>query len=206
MITIWGRLNSINVQKVIWTADETGVQYQRIDAGMAFGINSTPEYRAMNPNGLIPVMKDDDFVLWESNAISRYLADSYAPGKLYPAAPETRAVVDQWLDWMVTELNPAFNLAFHHLVRFKPEDRDPAIVEVSRVKTEAKLAVLEQRLQASPYVAGDTFTLADIIVGLGAHRWRKMPIAHAPNPAIDAWYATITARPAAQQVLSVPLT
>lgn len=206
MITIWGRLNSINVQKVIWTADETGVPYQRIDAGMAFGINATPEYRAMNPNGLIPVMKDGDFVLWESNTICRYLADSYAPGMLYPAAPKARAVVDQWLDWMVTELNPAFNLAFHHLVRFKPEDRDPAIIETSRAKTETKLAVLEQRLTVSPYVAGDMFTLADIIVGLGAHRWRRMPVAHAPNPAIDAWHARISTRPAAAQAISVPLT
>ncbi len=206
MITIWGRLNSINVQKVIWTADETGVAYQRIDAGMAFGINSTPEYRAMNPYGLSPVMKDGDFVLWESNAICRYLADTYASGKLYPSDTKARALADQWMDWMVNELNSAINLAFHHLVRFKPEDRDEAIIEASRAKTEVKLAVLEQTLKTTPYVAGDTFTLADIIVGLSVNRWRRLPLAQMPNPAIDDWYARISARPAAKHALAVPLT
>jgi glutathione S-transferase len=206
MITIWGRMNSSNVQKVIWTADEAGVPYQRIDAGMAFGINSTPEYRAMNPNGLIPVMKDGDFVLWESNAISRYLADTYAPGRLNPTAIKARAVVDQWMDWTVTEFNPAINMAFHHLVRFKPEDRDPAIIEASRSKTEQKLALLEQRLQVSAHVAGEDFTIADVIAGVFVNRWRKLPLTRVTNPAIDAWFETISARPAAKQVLSVPLT
>jgi glutathione S-transferase len=206
MITIWGRTNSINVQKVIWTADEIGVPYQRIDAGMAFGINSTPEYRAMNPNGMIPVMKDGDFVLLESNAICRYLVDAHAPGALYPSAPQLRAVVDQWMDWAVTELVPAIGPTFHNLVRFAADKRDPAVIEAGRTKTELKLVVLESRLATTPYVAGDAFTLADLIIGLGVNRWHKMPISRQPTPAIDSWFAKLATRPGAQQALAVMLT
>jgi glutathione S-transferase len=206
MLTIWGRLNSINVQKVIWAADEAGIAYERIDAGAAFGINTTPEYRAMNPNGLVPVMRDGGFVLWESNAISRYLASKYAPGVLYPADAEQRAICDQWMDWMATELNPAFGPAFMQLIRTPQDKRDPAIVEAGRIKTEDKLNVLEARLAQSPYLTGDTFTIADIIVGLGLNRWLKLPLERQSHPAIEQWFARLSPRAGAKQVMAVPLT
>mgnify|MGYP001810948019 FL=1 len=133
MLKIWGRLNSSNVQKVVWIADELGLPFERVDAGMAFGVNTTPAYKAMNPMGLVPVIDDDGFVLWESNAILRYLATKHAGGGLMPASIEDRARADQWSDWICGAWYPAFGPAFMGLIRTAPEQRDMAAIEASIV-------------------------------------------------------------------------
>ena len=140
---------------MVWTADELGLAYERIDAGGAFGVVATPEYRRMNPNSLVPVIEDDGFVLWESNAIVRYLAAKHAPGALWPDDLRRRADVDRWMDWQATTFTPAMRDAFWQLVRVPPEKRDAAAVEASRAASEKAAAVLEAHLAGREFVAGE---------------------------------------------------
>jgi glutathione S-transferase len=206
MLTIWGRLNSINVQKVVWMAEECGLRFERIDTGGAFGGNRTPEYLAMNPNGLVPVIKDGQTILWESNTILRYLAAKHGGASLWPASAAERARADMWMDWASTELYPAYAPAFMGLVRTAPDKRDPAAIEAARAKTETKLAILEAQLAKSSHIAGDRFSIGDICVGLLLHRWLNMPIERLSHPAIEAWHAKLSKRPAAQTVMGLPVT
>lgn len=201
MLKIWGRLTSINFQKVVWCADELGIAYQRVDAGRDFGIVGTPDYLAKNPNGLIPVIEDDGFVLWESNAIVRYLAAKYGEGTLCPAGHQARADADRWMDWQTTTFNPAVGPAFWHLIRFAPDKKDPAVIENARASAEKHLAVLDAHLASNQYVTGDRFTMGDIPLGCSVDRWMKLPLARERRPHVERWYAALSARPGAQQVV-----
>lgn len=135
MLTIWGRANSVNVQKVLWCCEELGLAYDRIDAGLQFGRNTEPDYLAMNPTGRVPTLVDGDFVLWESNAIIRYLAMQYGPtSKLYPAEPKVRASADRWLDWSLSTLQPAERPVFWGYIRTNPADRDMAQLAAAAAK------------------------------------------------------------------------
>jgi glutathione S-transferase len=205
MLRIWGRISSINVQKVAWAAGEAGVDFERIDAGLQFGINRTPEYLAKNPNGLVPTIEDDDVVLWESNAIVRYLAARYGAGALWPEDPVVRARTDMWMDWASVTLYPAFSPAFHNLFRAPAAERDPAVVAAACRKTEPLVAILDAHLGRSPFVGGETFTMGDIIAGVMAHRWLHLPIEREARPNLESWYRSIAARPAAGAALALPL-
>jgi glutathione S-transferase len=160
MLKIWGRLSSINVQKVVWTCDELGLEYERTDAGGSFGINNTPEYLAKNPNGLVPVIEEDGFVLYESNAIVRYLAAKYGSGKLWPADPRARADADRWMEWQATGFTPAMWAAFWQLVRTAPEKRDAAGIQASVAKTKKLAAILDHHLRDREHLAAGMFTPA----------------------------------------------
>lgn len=199
MLKIWGRLSSVNVQKVVWCADELGLAYERIDAGGKFGLNDTPGYLAMNPNGLVPVIDDDGFVLYESNAIVRYLAAGHGAGTLWPDAPRARADVDRWMEWQSTSYTPAMWAAFWQLVRTPPEKRDAAAVEASRAKSEKLSGILDAHLAGRRWLTGDTFTAADIVVGCAAHRWLHLPLERASRPNLERWYAEAAARPGSRQ-------
>ncbi len=139
MLVIWGRINSVNVQKVLLCCEELGIEYRRIDAGGPFGVVDTPEYRRRNPNGLVPTIDDDGFVLWESNAIVRYLAEKHR-GSLWPADPHVRAVADQWMDWTNTTYWPALRTGFLGLVRTPPAERNATAIAESLRKTAEILA------------------------------------------------------------------
>ena len=205
MLKIWGRLTSINVQKVVWCADELGLTYERIDAGRDFGMVDTADYRAKNPNGLVPVIEDGGFVLWESNAIVRYLAAQYGLGSLCPTDPHQRADADRWMDWQATTFNPGIAPAFWHLIRYAPEARDAAVVETARVGSEIKLAILDAHLASNEFVGGSQFTMADIPLGCSVDRWYKLPLAHAAHPHVERWYARLRARAGAKQVVELAL-
>jgi glutathione S-transferase len=206
-LTVWGRLSSVNVQKVVWCADELGVEYRRIDAGGKFGGNDTPAYLAMNPNGLVPVIDDDGFVLYESNAIVRYLACKAGATSLWPEEPHARADVDRWMEWQSTGFTPAMGPAFWQLIRTAPEKRDVGAIEASRVKTEKLSAILDAHLAQRRFVTGDRFTVADIVIGCAAHRWLHLPIERTMRPNLQRWYDEVAARPGAQQVTTQkPLT
>jgi glutathione S-transferase len=205
MLRIWGRITSVNVQKVVWAADELGLAYERLEAGGAFGVVATPEYRRMNPNSLVPVIEDDGFVLWESNAIVRYLAAKHSPGVLWPDDLRRRADADRWMDWQATTFTPAMRDAFWQLVRVAPEKRDTAAVEASRAASEKAAAVLEAHLAGREFVAGDAFSPADIVLGCATHRWLNLPLAREPRPEMQRWYAALRTRPGARQVLSTPV-
>ncbi len=205
MLRIWGRLSSVNVQKVVWCCDELGVAYERSDAGGAFGVVNTPEYLAMNPNGLVPVIDDDGFILYESNAVVRYLAAKHGEGTLWPREPRARADVDRWMEWQSTGFTPAMLAAFWQLVRTPPEKRDAAAVEASRAKSEKHAAILDAHLAGREFMTGSTFTAADIVVGCAAHRWLNLPLAREPRPNLERWYASLRSRPGAQKVVTLPV-
>ncbi len=204
MLRIWGRVSSVNVQKVVWCCDELGLEYDRLDVGGRFGGNNTPEYLAMNPNGLVPVINDGGFVLYESNAIVRYLADR-DPTPMFPRDARARADVDRWMEWQSTAFTPAMWSAFWQLIRTPEGERDPAAVESSRAKTEKLAAILDAHLAGRRYLAGEGFTIADIVVGCAAHRWINLPLERAPRPNLERWYADLKARPASRQVTHQPL-
>ena len=197
MLKIWGRLNSINVRKVVWAAQETGVPFERVDAGMAFGIVDTPAYRAHNPNALVPMIDDGGFVLWESNAIVRYLLARHAPGRLYPDDLQQRFDAERWMDWQQTTLNRASGVAFVQWFRTPPERRDTTAIAASVAATEPLLAQLDAHLAQHAHMAGETFGMADIPIACEIHRWWGLPQPRPPCPNIEAWYARMRARPAA---------
>lgn len=206
MPRLWGRTNSSNVMKVWWLLEELGAPYERIDAGMGFGGNDTPEYRRMSPLGLIPALEDGDFSLFESNAILRYLSDSQAPAHRFHAAePRGRAVIDAWMDVQQTALGPPQGALFVAAVRTPRDRRDPAAIAAAVGPAARIWGVVERQLQAHPYVAGDHLTLADFAFGPHVHRWFNMAIERPDMPHLRAWYDRLLARPAYARTCAAPL-
>jgi len=205
MLKIWGRANSSNVKKVTWLCEEINLPYERIDAGLAFGVVNTPEYRKLNPNGLVPTIDDDGFILWESNAIVRYLAAKHAAGTLWPAEPKVRADADRWMDWCATTLGPAFIPVFLGLVRTPPEKRNLQAIEDGKKKTGEVLARLDAALAGRKFVAGDQFSMADIAFGPVVYLVNNVPFDRPQLANYDAWYARISARPAFRKVVALPV-
>lgn len=197
MLQILGRSSSINVRKVLWTCDEIGIPYTREDWGSGFRSTKEPEFLALNPNALIPVIKDGDFVLWESNTICRYLAAKHGRADLLPAEPRARALIERWMDWMASELSFAARYAVVALVRRNPAFNDPAQIAQSIAAWNQQMAILEGELAATgAHIAGAAFTLADIPVGLAVHRWLFAPIERTAYPAVSAYYERLRGRPA----------
>ncbi|HGL6717612.1 glutathione S-transferase [Burkholderia contaminans] len=196
MITIWGRANSVNVQKVLWLCDELALPYNRIDAGLRFGRNTEADYLAMNPMGKIPTLVDDDFVLWESNSILRYLVMQYGgTSPLYPPAPKTRASIDRWLDWTLSTLQPAERPVFWGIIRTPEGERDSERVATDVSKVAAVWKVLDAQLEGRDFVEGRTFTIADIVLGAFAKRWFGLPgVEREPMPNLERWYALLARR------------
>jgi len=206
MLRIWGRISSINVRKVVLCAQWLGLPFERVDAGHGFGIVDTPGYKAMNPNALVPTVEDGELRLWESNVIVRYLCARHAAGSLYPLPLEQRFDAERWMDWQQTTLNPAGRDAFLHLVRFAPGQRKPELAERSVAATEPLLRLLDAHLAQRPFVAGASFTMADIPIACEIHRWRGIPVPQLGLPHLDRWYDTIRTAPAARGVLDIALT
>ena len=205
MLKIWGRKNSVNVQKVLWCCEEIAVEYQRIDAGGDFGIVKTPQYLSLNPNGLVPTIEDDGLVLWESNAIVRYLAAKHATGDLWPDDLKTRAEADQWMDWSSSTFWPALRPLFIGLVRTPTNQRDPQAFEDLRRKTAAALAIVDRHLESRRFLAGDNFTVSDIALGCGVWRWMALPIERPSLPNIQRWFDSLADRPAYKKIVMLPL-
>jgi len=197
MLKILGRTSSLNVRKVLWTLDELGLAYEREDWGTGFASTRSPEFLALNPNGLVPVLIDEQGALYESNTICRYLAARFDHGHLLPVEPRPRAGVEQWMDWQATDLNPTWGYAFLALGRPTPGYNDPARIAASVAAWNAAMAILDQRLaQTGAHAAGHDFTLADVVLGVSVHRWIRTPMDRADLPAVQAYYARLKARPA----------
>ena len=205
MLKIWGRTNSVNVKKALWVAEELGLTYERIDAGMQFGVTKTPEYLAMNPNSLVPTIEDDGFVLWESHTIVRYLAAKHGMGTLCPSDLKARADVERWMDWAFTFQN-AMRAVFWNLIRTAPEKRDMRAVEEGRAQSAKLLDVLERNLQSKPYVGGNAFTMGDIPIGCEVQRWMRVPIERPAFPKVQAWFDRLGERAAFRKFVDIPLT
>lgn len=206
MLKIWGRRNSVNVKKVLWCAEEAGVASELTEAGMAFGLNNEPWFRALNPNGLVPLIRDGDVTLWESNAIVRYLAAKYAPGSLSAIDPGVRGQADKWMDWSVSAVAPAFRDVFWNLVRTAPEKRDMAAVAAGVERCGALFAIVDAELAQRPFLSGEDLGIGDIPLGCQAYGWFELPITRPDLPHFAAWYERLQARPAYRRTVAIGLT
>ncbi|MHA6179783.1 glutathione S-transferase family protein [Pseudomonas mohnii] len=197
-LKILGKASSINVRKVLWTCEELGLSYEREDWGSGFASTHSPEFLRLNPNAKVPVIIDENGALWESNTICRYLAGKHHHhhAELLPTEPVARARVEQWMDWQAIELNPSWSHAFMALVRKDPEFQDPHRLDVSVRDWNQKMGILEHQLVTTKaYVAGPTFTLADIVIGLSVNRWLMTPIERPDYPAIDEYFRRLAQHP-----------
>lgn len=206
MLKILGRKNSSNVQKVLWCCDELGIAYEREDVGGQFGKNREPEYLALNPNGLVPTIIDDGFVLWESNTIIRYLAAKQGNASLYPADLQARALAERWMDWQLSTIVPAINPVFWGLVRTPPEKRDQAAIAAARDTLASVMKILDNQLAYADYVAGSAFSVGDIPVGIMTYRWFTLNIEREELPSLKRWYGRLTQRPAFEKHVMIGLT
>jgi glutathione S-transferase len=206
-LQLWGRANSVNVQKVLWCFHELDLAFERIDAGMQFGRNSESEYLAMNPNGRVPTLQHGDFTLWESNSIVRYLALSFdTDAKLYPAKPQVRAGIDRWLDWVLSTLQPAERPLFWGLVRTPLAQRDMAALQKSADENGKLWRMIDARLAGGDYLEGETFSLADLVIGCYARRWFGVEGIERPELVhLRRWYDAIAQRPGFVACVSPPL-
>lgn len=195
MLEILGRSSSINVRKVLWLCAELELPYSQEQWGTGFRSTKAPEFLALNPNGLVPVIRDGTFVLWESNTICRYLASRHGRDDLLPRELVTRAIVEQWMDWQATELNDAWRYAFMGLVRKSPKHGDPSAIAESIEQWNRRMTMLDARLeQTGAYVASEAFTLADIGIGLATHRWFATPMERPALAAVGAYYERLSER------------
>ena len=196
MLQILGKATSINVRKVLWLCAEIDLPYELEQWGSGFRSTDVPEFLALNPNALVPVIKDDAFVLWESDAICRYLAAKHGRSDLLPIDLKARALVEQWMGWQATELNNSRRYAFMALVRQSPAHKDPEAIAASVKNWNRHMQMLEDRLATTgAYVTGTSFTLADIVLGLSTNRWFMTPLERPDLPAVTAYYERLSQRP-----------
>jgi glutathione S-transferase len=206
MLKIWGRTNSINVQKVMWAVGELGQPHERIDAGGAFGVVDSADYGALNANRRVPTIEDDGVVVWESNACVRYLAARYGAGSLWPEDPAVRAVADMWMDWQQTTLVPDMTTVFWGLVRTPEAERDHAAIEAAAGRLGGLWQRLDSHLAGRSFVAGERFTMGDIPVGAACYRYFQLAIERPRLTALQAWYERLRERAPYRTHVMLPLT
>lgn len=205
MLTIWGRTNSINVMKVLWVCDELNLPYQRIDAGMQFGVVDTPAYEQMNPNRRVPTIDDDGFVLWESNTIVRYLAAREGREDLLPTAPQARADVERWMDWATATLTVGMTPLFWQLIRTPPPSRNATVLAQAKSDAERCMRILDSHLASRDFLSAGQFTVADIPVAAFVHRWLALPLERPALPALQAYYERMMQRAPYRAHVALPL-
>lgn len=193
-ITLWGRRNSINVQKALWALGELGLAYAHVDAGGDAGGLDAPAFRSMNPHGRVPVLKDGEAAIWESNVIVRYLCAAYSPGGLCPADPAERAQAEAWMDWTCATLQPAIGGLFWAGYRTPAAQQDPRRVAQLTADCAAAVGALDAWLRERPFVAGDAFTMADIPAGVLVYRYFELDVARPAAPAVEGWRARLAER------------
>ena len=206
MLKIWGRATSSNVQKVLWCCAELGIDFERIDVGGPFGGNRDPEYLALNPNGLVPTVKDGDLVIWESNTICRYLAATRGGERLYPKDPAARTQIERWMDWQLASPGAPMGVLLFGLVRNRPEQRDQTAIETARLRAASAWKIVDDALAERPYLAGGDLTLAESVLGTLVYRWHNFPIERPPLARLRAWYERLHARPGFKKYIEIPIT
>jgi glutathione S-transferase len=206
MLRIWGRNTSSNVQKAMWAIGELGLPYERRDIGGPFGKNSEPEYLAMNPNGLVPTLEEDNgFLLWESNTIVRYLAARHGAGTLEPSDLRVRASAQKWMDWQLSVCSPAITPVFWNLIRTAPEKRDAKAIKEGKARSALAVKMMDEQLARTRFIADDAFSYGDIPIGPFAYRYFRLVTDGPAFPNVERWYSEICGRPAFKEhVLDVP--
>lgn len=204
MLEVWGRRNSSNVMPVMWAIGEMALPYRRHDVGGSFGGLDQPDYLAMNPNGRVPTINDEGFVLWESNAILRYLSRRYGTGSLLPDNETECAIADQWMEWLKTTAYPHFIELFWATVRTEPANRDAGRIAACAERLGKALKILDARLADRAYIAGDRLTMADIPNGTMAYRYFNLDVVRPELPNLTAWYERLCERPAYREHVMFP--
>lgn len=206
MLKILGRSSSSNVQKVLWCAAELGLDFtHEQEYGGAFGNTDTPEYLSMNPNGLVPTLVEDDFVLWESNAIVRYLAARHGQDSLYPSDLRARASAEKWMEWHTSTFGEVSFPAFFELVRKSAGERDQSAIDASVERTNKTIEILDNALSGRDYIGSETFSIADFTYGPTLHRWFNLSVERAPRPNVEAWYQRMLEREPFTTYVAIPL-
>lgn len=205
MVTLWGRNNSTNVKKVRWTLAELNLPYEQIMAGQSFGVNRDAAYLALNPNGLVPMLKDGDDVLWESNTIVRYLAAQYGADSLWQASPIQRAKSEKWMDWANETLSPVHRKILFGLVRTPAEQRNMAEIEAAIEACEPLLDILENTLAKQTWLSGEAFGVGDIAVAPFVYNLLETVRTWQPRPHLARWYQQLAERPAFRDVVMIPV-
>ena len=206
MLKIWGRATSSNVQKVLWCCAELDLEFERVDVGGPFGGNRDPEYLALNPNGLVPTVRDGDLVMWELNTICRYLATTRNGEHLYPRDPAARTHVERWMDWQLAVIGGPMGQLLFGLVRSTPETRDPAAIEGARRRAAAAWTIIDDEVKDRPYLAGGHLSLAEIVLGTQIYRWFAFPIERPELPNLRAWYDRLHQRPGFKKHIETGIT
>jgi glutathione S-transferase len=213
MLKLWGRVNSINVQKVLWVLDTLGLTYHREDAGLQFTANKSADYLSKNPNGRVPLLEDGGYQIWESHSICRYLCNKRQPTpsaaeaaeRLYPAEAQQRGQVDQWLDWTLWGISAPMVVVFQQRVRLPPEQRDAARIAKAEEESHGYLAVADQQLRGSPFLAGNVLTLADIGLAPTVYRAQALNLVTPKFLGVQQWIKRLQAEPGFQKWVDVPL-
>jgi len=203
VLKIWGRISSIHVRKVVLCAQMLDIPFQRIDAGMGFGVVNTADYLTLNPNAMVPTIQDDELTLWESNVIVRYLCAR--ENRLYPSDLHTRFTAEQWMDWQQTSLNRASGTAFVQWIRTPEAQRDHALIAQSVAATEPLMYLLNDRLKNQSFVVGEQMSMADIPIACEVHRWWGLPQSRPSWPHLERWYTHMCQHPSAAGLLDLPL-
>jgi glutathione S-transferase len=205
MLKIYGYAASINVRKVLWTCDELQLSYEREDWGGSFRSTSEPAFRALNPVGMVPVIDDEGTVVCESNVIVRYLAASRGRTDLLPVEPAPRARIEQWMDWQASDFNNSWRVAFQGLVRKNPAHQDPAAIAASIAQLSSCVGIIDAALaRTGGFIAGDQFTVADIVIGLSLHRWRSIPTDRPRYANVERYYERLLGRPGFYAHTNIP--
>ena len=204
-LRIWGRLTSINVKKVVWAAQELGLDFERVEAGGVHGVVKTPEYLRLNANALVPVIEDEGYVLWESNVIVRYLTAKHSMGQMYPTDLQQRFDAERWMDWQQTTVNPASRPGFWQLIRTPADQRNVQAIADSNVAVERLMTTLDAHLAGRRFMLGEHFSMADIPLGCEVHRWFGLPQSREKRPHLERWFAELRDRPASRGVLDMAL-
>ena len=206
MLKIWGRLNSINVMKVMWCVEELGVEHQRVDAGMQHGVVGEDFYAKLNPNRRIPTIDDDGLILWESNVIVRYLSGKYGSGSLSPVDMGERALADRWMDWQQTTVHSDITFIFWAVVRDLKENQDPEKLAAAASRLAKHWGLVDHHLADRDYLCGDHLTMADIPLGTAVWRWYNMETERPALANVEAWHDRLKQRAGFQRYVMQPLT
>ncbi|MBC8945282.1 MULTISPECIES: glutathione S-transferase family protein [Xenorhabdus] len=205
MLTVWGRKNSSNVKKVLWCLEELKIPYQQIDVGGKFGKLDDPKYLHMNPNGVIPCLQDDDFILWESNVIVRYIAEKFGKDILYPTDIKEKYNVEKWMDWISCNLFPPIKQLMINLVRTPEAQRDQKIISQALAEIEKLLKIADETLGKQTYLSGDKFGMADIALAPFVYLWINVVTERLSLPNLERWYQLMTERPAFKKIVMIEI-
>ncbi len=193
---LWGRATSINVQKVLWLAEELGLQLRRIDAGMHHGVVNTSTYIEMNPNKLVPTLQDGDLTIWESNTIVRYIARKFAPNNWLPIESGNLASMEKWMDWSLSKCAVCMGPLYFQLIVIPESQKDQSIINNSKANAKEVMLTLAGALEKNSWLAGSEITLADIACAPFVYRWLKLPIERPTLPILDRYVSKLMEREA----------